>query len=93
MSYHIDYNPETKNRYPTFVKTRREIPVRRLLLPIAVIMVCYGIISSGLLRYLIPGDPAVTTAAFSGMVDEIGTGESVRQAFLNFCKEIIVNAG
>ena len=26
------------------------------------------------------------------LVDDIGAGESVRQAFLNFCKEIILNA-
>ena len=37
-------------------------------------------------------DPAVTTAAFSGMVDNIEAGEPVRQAFIDFCKEIIINA-
>ena len=92
MSYCVDYNPEMKKRYPTYIKVRRKVPVRALLLAVAVIIVCYGIFHSGLLRFLIPGDPAVTTAAFSGMVEDVGAGESVRQAFLNFCKEIIVNA-
>ena len=91
MSYHIDYNPEMKNRYPNFIKVRREIPIRTIIVLIVVIVACYGFISGGILKYMIPGDPVVTTAAFSGMVDDIGAGESVRQALLNFCKEIIVN--
>ena len=92
MSYRVDYNPEMKNRYPTYIKVRRKLPVRPLFLAVAAITACYCICRSGLLRHIIPGDPAVTTAAFSGMMDDISAGESVRQAFLDFCKEIIVNA-
>lgn len=93
MSYRVDYNPEMKNRYPSKIKIRKKLPVRPILLAVVGVTVIWGICSSGILRFLIPGDEAVTTAAFSGMVDEIGAGESVRQAFINFCKEIIVNAG
>lgn len=92
MSYRVDYNPEMKNRYPSMIKIEKKLPVRPILLSIAAIAFCYGIFCSGVLRFLIPGDPAVTTAAFSEMVDDIGAGESVRQAFLSFCKEIIINA-
>ena len=92
MSYRVDYNPEMKKRYPTFIKIRKKLPIRQLLLSVIAIAACYGIIRSGVLRLLIPGDPVVTTAAFTGMVEDIGAGESVRQAFLTFCKEIIVNA-
>ena len=92
MSYRVDYNPEMKKRYPSFIKIRRNVPTRPLLIAVAVITICYGIYRSDLLRYLIPGNPAVTTAAFSGMVDNIEAGKTVRQAFLDFCKEIIVNA-
>lgn len=92
MSYRVDYDPEMKNRYPSYIRIKRKLSVRPLLLFVAVIAACYGIFRSGLLRHFIPGDPAVTTAAFSGMMDDIGAGESVRQAFLEFCKEIIVNA-
>ena len=91
MSYRVDYNPEMKNRYPSLPKIRKKLPVRPLLLSIVAIAAFYGIFSSGLLRWLIPGEPAVTTAAFNGMMDDIGAGESVRQAFLTFCKEIILN--
>ena len=93
MSYRVDYNPEMKNRYPNFVKIKRKLPVRPILLSVAAVAIIYGIVSSGLLRFLIPGEPAVTTAAFNGMMEDIGAGESVRQAFLAFCKEIIQNGG
>ena len=88
----IDYNPEMKKRYPSFVKFRRKVRVWPLLITVGVVTICYGIYRRNLLRYLIPGDPAVTTAAFSGMVDNIEAGKTIRQAFLDFCKEIIVNA-
>lgn len=92
MSYRVDYNPEMKNRYPSFVKIRRKTPIRPLLISIVLIVACYGIYRSGILQLLIPGEPAVTTAAFTGMVDNIEAGKTVRQAFLDFCKEIIINA-
>ena len=91
MGYRVDYNPEMKGRYPAFVKIRKKKTVRPLLLSVFVIVVCYCLYHFELLRYFIPGDAAVTTAAFSGMVDNIGAGGSVRQAFLDFCKEIISN--
>ena len=92
MSYRVDYNPEMKNRYPSFIKTRKKVLLRPLLIGVAAVIICYGIYSSDLLCYLIPGDPTTTTAAFSEMVDNIESGKNVRQAFLDFCKEIIVNA-
>ena len=41
---------------------------------------------------LIPGDPAVTTAAFESMVSSIGNGVTVGDAFAGFCREIILGA-
>ena len=91
MSYRVDYNPEMKKRYPSTVRIKKKIPIKPILIAVAVIIVCSTVIFSGMLRFLIPGDAAVTTAAFSGMVDDIGAGESVRQAFLTFCKEIMIH--
>lgn len=92
MSYRVDYTPETRDRYPSRIKVRRKLPIRPAIVSVATVAIIYCIVSSGVLRLLIPGDPAVTTAAFDGMVDDIGAGDSVRNAFLTFCKEIIVNA-
>ena len=58
MSYRVDYNPEVKDRYPSKVKIKKELPVGKILLSVAAIAACYGIVSSGALRHLIPGDPA-----------------------------------
>ena len=93
MSYCVDYNPEMKNRYPSLSGIRKRLPVTPILWSVVGIAVIYGIFRSDVWQYLIPGDPAVTTAAFSSMVDDIGEGESIRQAFLTFCKEIIFSAG
>ena len=40
-------------------------------------------------QYLIPGDAAVTAAAFEEMIAGIGAGEPLRQAFGDFCREIL----
>ena len=89
MSYCVEYNPELKNRYPELKKPRMKLPVGALFCSVAVIAALYVIGTSGALRYLIPGDPDVTTAALETLVNEIGAGESVREAFVDFCKEII----
>lgn len=89
MSYCVEYNPELKNRYPELKKPRVIVPVGAFFCCILAIAALYIITTSGVLRYLIPGDPDVTTAAFETLVDEIGAGEPVREAFVDFCKEII----
>ena len=92
MSYCVEYNPELKNRYPTSKKPSVKLPVKALLCCGAAIIAVYMIASSGVLQYLIPGDPEVTTEAFSDLLNEIGEGEPVREAFIDFCKEIIFSA-
>ncbi len=39
--------------------------------------------------YLIPGDAAVTAMAAEEMVSQIAAGEPVREAFTDFCREIM----
>lgn len=92
MSYCVEYNPELKKRYPAVIKLPKQFPVR-ILVGIGICIVAYyGLINSGILRYLIPGDAAVTTAAFSFMVEEIKAGETVGNAVFAFCKEVVSNA-
>ena len=91
MSYCVEYNPELRKRYPELKKPRMKLPVGALLCSVAAVAAVYMIVTSGVLRYLIPGDPDVTTAALETLVDEIGAGEPVREAFVDFCKEIILS--
>jgi len=92
MSYRVEYNPELRKRYPLVEKIRNKNLLKVLLVSVAAIAAIYTITCSDVLQFLIPGDPEVTTAAFSLLLDEIGEGEPVREAFLSFCREIIVNA-
>lgn len=92
MSYCVEYNPEMRKRYPFVKRIRNKNLVKVFLVSAAAIAAIYMIACSGVLRYFIPGDPEVTTAAFSLLLNEIGEGEPVREAFLSFCREIIVNA-
>lgn len=39
--------------------------------------------------YLIPGDPAVTKAAFSEMTQQLKDGESLEDAVVTFCREVM----
>lgn len=89
MSYHVEYNPELGKRYPSVPKQRRKPSVAVILL-LAVVIAAYAFFQNGLIRYLIPGDPEVTTAAFSTLVERIEEGESVRESLAGFCQEIIL---
>lgn len=41
---------------------------------------------------LIPGNDAVTVAAFDGLIDNLEEGTDFKTSFLAFCREIIDNA-
>ena len=88
MSYHIAYNPELGKRYPSAIKKRNKLQLTVVLLMI-VILASIPITKGGLLRCLIPGDPAVTSAAFSALVESVGAGEPVKEALFSFCEDII----
>ena len=91
MSYRVSYNPELSDRYPLMVK-RRKSKAKLLMLTVFMAALAAGIFTRGtVLRFLIPGDSEVTVAAFSAMVEQVEMGESLHDAVLGFCQEIIVN--
>jgi hypothetical protein len=90
MSYSIEYNPELKNKYPSS-KTKIELPTKKLIILFVVLITSYVFMQCRLYRYCIPGNPDVTVSAFSTMVERVGDGDSVKDAFCGFCREIIQN--
>ena len=90
MSYHIEYNPELKEKYPK-VRKRRELPTRKMLVLLSVLIASYIFVQYRLYYYFIPGNPDITSSAFSTMIESVGEGEPVKDAFSVFCKEIIQN--
>ena len=87
MSYYIQYDPKLKRRYPSIADKRRRIILS--LAFFAVVAVIGALIRENIANFLIPGDRSVTVPAFSQMVDQIGAGESVSEAFFAFCRQII----
>ena len=92
MSYHIEYNPEVNIRYPILKVKKRNKGSLAALFVFCAAVASLVIMKSGLLHFLIPGDPEVTIEAFSTMVEQIETGTSVGESLRSFCKEIIANA-
>ena len=91
MSYTVEYNPELRNTYPMNNRKLRNFPVRTLVVALGVIMLLYTLNTTGVLRALIPGDPVVTAGAFSDMIEQVRTGQTVSEAIFSFFKEIIMN--
>lgn len=93
MGYRIDYGQPFDPKYP--------MPSRHSRLPW---MVCAALLlftlltnlywpegRAALLDILIPGDPEITAAAFSGMLEDVQAGEDITNAVTAFCREILDN--
>ena len=89
MSYTIQYSPESAKRYP---KRRRQ---RRSSLPyfvlIALLLITYAAFRTNIKNALQPKDNTVAVEAFSGLVESVESGNSIKNALLTFCSEIIEN--
>lgn len=88
MSYNITYNPDLKKRYPSVRKNKNK-PLNTVWILLAGIIAVYVLSRSDIMRYFIPGDPEITVEAFSTMVNRVGQGETVGNAVVDFCKQII----
>ena len=93
MGYRIQYDPEKNKMFPI----KRNAAARRWLAGVAAASILlFGVIEwrqgTFLKHLLLPGDPGVTEAALSAMVEDIRAGESVGDALTTFCLEILANA-
>lgn len=90
MSYTVEYNPELRNSYPMECKKTRKLPIKALVIAMGIFIVLYALNTAGVLRLLIPGDPAVTAGAFSSMVENVRAGQTVSEAIFSLFKDIIL---
>ena len=88
MSYSIQYNPELRKKYPK-PKFHSQISYKRIIFLILLFVSVYIFAQNGWLKYLLPGDPDVTSAAISNLVVNVGEGSSIKEAVYSFCEEII----
>ncbi len=90
--YKINYSPETSNRFPA--KKRRNLNFKFVVLGIVFTFLISSVFlfRSEIADFLIPGDSMVTKSAFSEFLKNVHNGESISDAALTFCREIIENA-
>ena len=94
MSYSIDYSQDMPRRMPLNEKQDHfpmMISVGILIVIIAAFLLWPGM-GQSLKEALTPGDFGITTGAFETMVNSLSQGESVRDAFAEFCRDVIVGA-
>ena len=89
MSYTVEYNPELRKTYPLKYRKRQKSPIKFLLYTLSVFVCLYILKITGILRYIIPGEPSVTAGAFSAMVEQVRMGQAVSDAIITFLKEVI----
>lgn len=91
VSYKIQYSPDTNDRYPQNMK-RRYAGTGKYVAIFAVMLAALLIHFHGVPDFLIPGDPQVTKAAASVLVDDIRDGVAVKDAITTFCSMVLDGA-
>lgn len=91
MSYQIQYDPEFwKERRQAFGRRSTNLKISKLGLVLCVAALCFGLrYRETIAEFLIPGDPAITTAAADHLRLNLIEGEPVKDALLEFCTEIL----
>ena len=89
MSYTVEYNPELRKSYPMKSKKNVKIPFKPIVVALFTIAFLYVLNTFGVLRLLLPGDPAVTAGAFSSMVADVRDGHRVSDAVFSFFQSVI----
>lgn len=91
MSYRVEYNPEKNKIYPiTATKKTKWLHIVLTTMVALFILQKLDINQKG--KYLLlPGDPEITSSAFSAMVENIRGGDRIGDAVTAFCLEIIQN--
>ena len=91
MSYQIQYDPKFwKEHRQSFSSRRTNLKFSKMGLVLCVAALCFGLrYRERIAEFLIPGDPAITTAAADHLRINLKEGESVKDALLEFCTEIL----
>lgn len=93
MGYRITYESFGEERKMPANK-RRNSAIAAGILVAALITGAFAVKHTGLRwvqEYLLPGDPAVTAAALEGFAQDLKEGESIKDAIITFCREIMEN--
>ena len=90
MGYRVYYSPEDNKKYPTRNKQGNARYLGHFVVVLAVVLtLTVPQVRSNLREWLIPGDEAVISKAFSQMVENVREGEAIGEAVTAFCQEIL----
>ena len=92
MGYTVEYNPELRKNYPVKKEKLSTFSAKPIIITVCVLVALFAAHKLGFLQWLIPGDPAVTTGAFSKMVDDVKAGQTVSDALFSFFRNVIGGA-
>ncbi len=89
MGYKVLYPQVGKRKYRKF---RKPPPKVLITSSIVIFMVLILTFWHGGLSWLLPGDPVVTENALQEMIDSLQNGETLGQAVVTFCREVVAGA-
>ena len=90
MAYQMQYG-DNQIKY-SIPRTRKKIKIKTLCILVVVVIVIGLLFIPEARQLFIPGDAAVTKAAANEMITRIRDGEGVREAFAQFCLDVIQNS-
>lgn len=91
MGYSVRYEPELDAKFPV---SDCRIQKRKFTAPVVaavfvILTLCLVPVRKYLMEFLIPGDAALTQAAFCAFVDDVKAGKDLGESVTVFCQEII----
>ncbi len=94
MAYTINYDQGSRPKYNIPVKFKLNLKFIATVLCIAAILLVWIItpVRVAVLEFLLPGDGAITRQAAGNMLEDLKQGQPFKEAFTDFCIEIIKNA-
>ena len=94
MGYRIQYGKTVNKVHIKELVKKKKSPIRIITVLTACFVSMFIFLenSNKILDAVIPGNKTVTKAAFSTFVDDLRGGETVTDAFADFCREIVENA-
>ncbi len=88
MAYKIDYIPVGRRQYATNRKIPNWVISSAIILSLFVAFLALTV-RYGSADWLLPGDPNVTKAALTELIEELKAGEQFGDAVTAFCREVI----
>lgn len=89
MAYRIEYQAAKKVR--GMEKRTAAGPALLGVCVLALLLLVSALRPGAVSELLVPGDPAVTVAAFEDLAEDLREGQSIQAALEDFCRQVMEN--